>query len=225
MRSLGQMLLNRPGEAIVSASTANAANDGPLARVALSRGLRRWRTLHRVKQSHAAELLKVSQSTISRWEDGSQNMENSEARKVEVLVAARLSSGADGVLSELIAESGRAIHLVCDVSHRLLACSRSRQASFGIAPAELIGLSLWRYSTPQLVAQESQLETVGWHDSLWPSPVEFETGDNGSTLVPIRPSPCRWTRMTLSDGSAVRGLVALAAVPKEQREGETCSRG
>ncbi|MDC6133730.1 helix-turn-helix transcriptional regulator, partial [Burkholderia gladioli] len=34
--------------------------------------LRRWRTLRRIKQEHAAALFGVSQSTISRWEAGTQ---------------------------------------------------------------------------------------------------------------------------------------------------------
>ena len=67
--------------------------------VTLGLALRRWRLLHRVKQTHAAELLDVAQSTISRWEAGIQRMEPSEQCKVEALVAARLDAAADRVLA------------------------------------------------------------------------------------------------------------------------------
>jgi len=40
----------------------------PLHTPPLGPQLKRWRALHRVKQSHAAELFGVAQSTISRWE-------------------------------------------------------------------------------------------------------------------------------------------------------------
>lgn len=186
-------------------------DEGPLTTAALRHGLRRWRTLHRVKQAHLAELLGVTQSTVSRWEGGILGFERHEARTVEAIVAARLTSGADGALRQLIAESARAIHLVCDISHRLLACSASRGATFGISPGELLGHSLWRYSTSELVAQENQLEARGWYDLAAPAPVEFETGDNSSNLVPIRPGLCRWTRMTLSDGTCARLVETLGS--------------
>jgi transcriptional regulator with XRE-family HTH domain len=187
----------------------DAISEGPLAPHALRHALRRWRMLHRVKQDHAAELLGVSQSTISRWEAGRQAMESAETRKVEALVAARLTSAADAMLGGLVRESARAMHLICDTSHRLLASSPSRAASFGISESELTGRSLWRYSTPQLIAQEARLESLDWHGALAPNPVEFDTGDNGSSVVPIRASRCRWTRMTLSDGTSVRMVETL----------------
>ena len=46
----------------------------PLHSPPLGPQLKRWRTLHRMKQSHAAELFGVAQSTISRWEAGIQQM-------------------------------------------------------------------------------------------------------------------------------------------------------
>ena len=195
-------------------------NEGPLERKALAAALRRWRLLHRVKQSHAAELLRVSQSTISRWEEGRQRIEVGEARKIEALVAVRLNSSGDAALRELVRESSREIHLICDVSHRLLSCSRSREASFSIHAADLMNQSLWRFSTRQVMEQEALLEAVGWHDSFAPAPVEFETGDNGVAVVPIRPSRCRWTRMTLSDGSAVRLVETLQPTELSDQRGK-----
>ncbi|QAY76464.1 helix-turn-helix transcriptional regulator [Sphingosinicella sp. BN140058] len=189
---------------------ADRNDEGPLAAPALQRALRRWRTLNRIKQAHAAELLGVAQSTISRWESGRQCFEPSEARKVQALVGTRFSSAADAVLARLIRESGRPIHLVCDTSHRLLACSRVRAAGFGVPDADLIGRSLWRYSTPELIAEEAHLASCGWYDSAAPAPVEFETGDNGVCHVPIRPGRCRWTRMALSDGMPARLVETLS---------------
>ncbi|WP_205193547.1 helix-turn-helix transcriptional regulator, partial [Burkholderia sp. LMG 13014] len=52
--------------------------------------LKRWRALHRVKQSHAADLFGVAQSTISRWEAGRQQMSPDERATAERLLAARL---------------------------------------------------------------------------------------------------------------------------------------
>ena len=173
--------------------------------------LRRWRRLHRVKQADLAERLDVNQSTISRWEAGTQQIETVERARIETLLAARLDSAADHVLATLVSESPRAMHLVCDLTHRLLACSPSRQAELGLAPAEIIGRSLWPYATEQVVMPETALTQSGWRESAWVAPVEFQTGENGSTIVPIRSSLCRWTRLTLSDGTAARLVETLAA--------------
>lgn len=187
------------------------SDEGPLTAASLRLGLRRWRTLNREKQAHFAELLGVTQSTVSRWESGILRFERREARRIEGIVAARLTTSADAALLQLIKESERTIHLICDVSHRLLACSASRASSFGTPVGELLGRSLWRFSTAKLMAQEKRLESLGWHDLAVPQPVEFETGDNGSDLVPIRPSRCRWTRMALSDGTCVRLVETLGS--------------
>lgn len=191
--------------------TSLAIEPGPLAAGSLRHALRRWRVLHRVKQAHAAEMFGVAQSTISRWESGTLAFEPAEARKVEALVAARQTSSGDAALRQLIEESPRAIHLVCDVSHRLLACSALRTASFGVSENELRGRSLWRYSTAEVMAQEACLDTFGWHDVPVPPSVEFEAGDNGSELVPIRPGTCRWTRVALSDGTCARLVETLGS--------------
>lgn len=178
--------------------------------MAMGPALRRWRALHRVKQAHAAELFGVAQSTISRWEAGSQAMEPAERVKVENIVSARLDAAADRVLAGLFAESPRPVHLVCDLTHRLLALSATRAAGFGCSPETLIGRSLWPFATDPLRAMEARLPDLGWHDGPGPAPIEFQTGANGSTMVPVRPSLCRWTRILLSDGTAARLVETLA---------------
>ena len=175
----------------------------------LGSALRRWRTLHRIKQSHAAGLFGVNQSTISRWEAGVQAMNPDERARVEALLQARLDGAADRALARLVEESGRPVHLVCDLSHRLLACSRPRAAEFALPLAELLGTSLWRFASADIMLKEAALDDVGWRDGMAPPALEFATGANGSALVPIRPGRCRWTRLILSDGSVARLVETL----------------
>lgn len=171
--------------------------------------LRRWRLLHRVKQTHAAQLFNVTQSTLSRWENGVQAMDAAAHQQLERLLCARLDSAADQALAGLVNESSRAVHLVCDLTHRLLACSPSRAAQFSRPLGDLMGQSLWRYATAQICQAEAALDDTGWREIQAPPALQFSTGSNASSLVPIRPSLCRWTRMVLSDGSAARLVETL----------------
>ncbi|MCA8001555.1 helix-turn-helix domain-containing protein [Burkholderia metallica] len=176
---------------------------------ALGPQLKRWRALHRIKQSHAAQLFGVAQSTISRWEAGRQQMSPDERATAERLLAARLDSAGDRALARLVAGRAGRMHLVCDLTHRLLAASPARAAEFSQPLPMLLGTSLWRYASPQIIRMEAALDTLGWRDHAGPPSVEFDTGANASRIVPIRGSLCRWTRMTLSDGSAARLVETL----------------
>jgi transcriptional regulator with XRE-family HTH domain len=175
-----------------------------VASLGLGPTLRRWRLLHRVKQAHAAALFGVAQSTISRWEAGRLAMEPAERAKVEGVVSARLDSAADRVLATLVSESPRAVHLICDLTHRLLACSSTRANEFGVPTHQLIGQSLLCYATAEINVQENALANRGWFDGPVPTPIEFDTGANSSRIVPIWASRCRWTRLMLSDGTPAR---------------------
>jgi transcriptional regulator with XRE-family HTH domain len=65
----------------------NAASLGP--------SFRAWRTLRRVKQSCAADMLGVSQATISRWESGTQPPSARQAARLRAIMAAIPESAAD----------------------------------------------------------------------------------------------------------------------------------
>jgi transcriptional regulator with XRE-family HTH domain len=184
-------------------------HDPRLHPIPLGAAFKRWRRLHRIKQAHAAALFGVAQSTISRWESGLQDMEPAGRARAEQLLAARLDTAADHALARLVRESPRAVHLVCDLTHRLLACSPARAAEFGAPLAALLGRSLWRYATPEIRDKEAALDALGWRDALAPPAFEFTTGVNGSAIVPIEASRCRWTRMTLADGTAARLVETL----------------
>jgi hypothetical protein len=92
----------------------------------------------------------------------------------------------------------------------LLAGSALRQAEFGAPLSTLLGRSLWRYATAKIAGKEAMLDRLGWRDALAPSSLEFATGTNGS--APVH-SVCRWTRMTLSDGTSARLVETLASPP------------
>ncbi|CAM4035105.1 helix-turn-helix domain-containing protein [Pseudomonas wadenswilerensis] len=184
-------------------------HDTPLQPAQLGVALRRWRLLHRIKQAHAAQLFGVAQSTVSRRENGSQAIEPNERALIESRLAARLDAPAEQALARLVNDSPRPVHLVCDLSHRLLACSPARAAQFSIPLSELLGRSLWRYCSAEIISKEAALDSLGWREVLAPPALEFASGCNDSALVPITQSLCRWTRITLSDGSAARLVETL----------------
>ena len=125
------------------------------------RALRRWRRLRGVKQSHAAELFGVTQATLSRWERGCHRLPEPAVRKLARLLAAPLDSMADTGLRRLVESSALPVHLICDLSHRLLAASPSRFAQWTADAAGLHGTSLWRFATDEIRAAESRLGELG----------------------------------------------------------------
>ena len=181
-------------------------NDSPLlssdARQ-LGRSLRQWRALRRLKQGALGAELGVSQTTVSRWESGQATPSLDEQQALRRLMAARLDSAADFELGRLVERAPGAVHLICDLSHRLLAMSRGRERHCRLPRAELIGRTLWCYATPEIVAQEARLDALGWYDPA-PDAVEFDTGAATDQDMPILPSRMRWVRFQLSDGTFVR---------------------
>lgn len=171
--------------------------------LALGRSLRTWRVIRRIKQDHAARLLGVSQATVSRWESGRTTPDADEALRLRTLMAARLDSAADRVLGRLVAQSSGAVHLVCDLTHRLLAASPARVRQFKQPLSALMGQSLWRYATDDIVAAEARLGEAQWFGPA-PPVLEFDTGGRDSDALVILPCRMRWVRFQLSDGSFAR---------------------
>ena len=169
----------------------------------LGRSLLAWRILREIKQSHAAELCGVSQGTISRWEQGRQQPSTAQARRLVVLLSARPDGASDRALLDLVRRSSAKVHLVCDLTHRLLACSPAREHEWRVSAHELAGRSLWRYASAEIGQAERKLGDLGWFEAVPPSLI-VSTGSNGRDDVPIRPSRARWVRFRLADGSFAR---------------------
>lgn len=167
------------------------------------RALRRWRRLRGVKQSHAAEMFGVTQATLSRWESGRHRIPEQAIGKLGRLLAAPLDSPGDAALRRLVESSSLPVHLICDLSHRLLAASPARTATWGVDPADLLGASLWRFATDEIRTAEDRLGDLGWYDGGAPC-LTLWTGPNDSAVVAIEPGPLEWQRLQLSDGSFAR---------------------
>jgi transcriptional regulator with XRE-family HTH domain len=167
------------------------------------RALSRWRRLRGVKQSHAAELFGVTQATLSRWERGYHRLPDDAARKLTTLLAAPLDSAGDAGLRRLVESSALPVHLICDLTHRLLAASSARLADWTADAAELRGTSLWRFATDEIQQAESRLGDLGWYDERT-TELRFWTSDNHDPMVRIVPGILVWERLTLSDGTLAR---------------------
>lgn len=176
---------------------------------ALGRSLRTWRALRRIKQLHAAQLLGVSQATVSRWENGQTPPSPDEAERLRSLMAARLDSAADQVLARLVQQSAAPVHLICDLTHRLLAASPAREAQFKVPTSRLMGTSLWRYASEDIVRAEAQLADHGWFGPTPPA-IEFHTRARESDNLAILACDMRWVRFQLSDGSFVRLVESIS---------------
>lgn len=174
----------------------------------IGQSLRRWRALRRLKQAAAAELLGVSQATISRWENGQLAPDGDEQQRLRTLMQARLDSAADRQLARLVNLSDGAVHLVCDLTHRLLAMSPQRERQCGLPRSDLLGTSLWRYASPEIVDAEGRLAGLDWFGPAPPA-VDLVTGPNHQPEVNILPSRMRWVRFQLSDGSFARLVETL----------------
>ena len=122
---------------------------------------------------------------------------------VVVLMAAPLDSAAEHALGRLVRDAGTPVHLVCDLTHRLLAASPARTHDWRRPASEMLGRSLWRYASAEIVAAEAALDDAGWFDG-GPQAMSVMTGANDSDEVPIRPCRFQWSRLQLADGSFVR---------------------
>ena len=169
----------------------------------VGRALSRWRRRRGVKQSHAAELFGVTQATLSRWERGHHRLPDAAARRLTGLLAAPLDSAADAGLRRLVESSALPVHLICDLTHRLLAASPARFGAWSADVSELRGSSLWRFATDEIRSAESRLGELGWYDE-GTTELSFWTGANHDPLVPIEPGMLVWERLTLSDGTLAR---------------------
>ena len=157
-----------------------------------------------MKQSHAAELLGVTQPTISRIERGELKPTGMLRSRLLDLVSARIHPARDAALRRLIEGSASPVHLVCDLTHRLLAASGPRECEWRRTATELRGRPLWRYASEAIRTAETRLPSLGWGERDGTHALTFTTGGNGLDELRIVPGLLIWERILLSDGSPAR---------------------
>jgi transcriptional regulator with XRE-family HTH domain len=165
--------------------------------------LRRFRRLNSVKQSAVAELLGVSPGCVSRWEGGAHRPDPAQTERIVGLISASAGNDRDSALKRLVECSERPVHLICDSTHRLLAASRSRAASWRTDVSELIGRSLWPFASPEIEAAESGLLESGWFERPYQT-LELRTEGNGRSDVPVPAGRVLWESLPLADGRVGR---------------------
>lgn len=176
---------------------------------ALGRSLRRWRLLNRVKQETVAEQIGVAQATVSRWESLSVEPGAREAGKLLALIAARPTAASDRALLDLVRGAPKPMHLICDLSHRLLAASKAREQQWRVSQSDLLNVSLWRFSTPGIQAGEAGLTAAGWYEPFAEDViVSTDLADFPELTIPT--GDIRYTRIAFADGAFGR-LVQSAA--------------
>lgn len=177
--------------------------------------LRRMRAVRRLKQQAVAELAGVTQTTVSRWEGGQIEPDAAQVRRLMRLLGPSQSLAADHGVRRLVETSPLRVHLVCDITHRLLAASPSREAEWCTSARDWEGRSLYRFATEEIRAAEALLDGCGWFSGQVPGAFFWTEAGAPGTAIRIQQGYCLWERLSLNDGSPVRLVTTLAeeAVP------------
>lgn len=163
--------------------------------------LNRLRQLRGWKQSHIAELARVCQTTVSRWEAGTLKPDPELADRLLQELVGR--APCDSALRRLVEGSRISVHLVTDADHRLLAASPAREAEWQVTSASWLGSSLWPCATEAIAIAEASLKGKGWWEDAAPTPVTLNTGP-GCRGLRIVPGVMIWERVWLADGASAR---------------------
>lgn len=157
-----------------------------------------------MKQSHVGELLGVTQPTVSRIERGDLLPAGALREEAMRFLAARLDVRRDAGLRRLVEMAAAPVHVICDLTHRLLAASPTREREWQRSASDLKGVSLWPYASEIIREAETRLGQYGWGEPDGACAMEVTTNAHSSNALRILPGRMIWERMILSDGSPVR---------------------
>ena len=171
--------------------------------------LRRARALRRWKQQAVADLAGVAQTTVSRWEAGAIEPSPEQLRRLGPILTPVADLARDGGLKRLVVTSPLAVHLICDLTHRLLAASPAREAEWLVPAEDLHGEPLFPFATDEIREAESRLDDIGWFADATTSAVLWVRGRERASTIRMATGYCVWERLTLNDGSPVRLVTTL----------------
>lgn len=165
--------------------------------------LRQWRRTSDIKQSRLADILGVTQATVSRWESGAQKPAPLHCDLIHQMMTRKRNFRLDHAIKRLVMHSSQRVHLIEDRSHRLLCASRPREHEWQRDCSALLGTSLWRFATPEIASAEKSLHDLGWHEDQTDH-LTFENSRRDGDPMRIIDTYILWERFFLSDGTAVR---------------------
>ena len=165
--------------------------------------LRQWRRTSDIKQSRLADILGVTQATVSRWESGAQSPAPLQHELIHQMMTRKRNFRLDHAIKRLVMHSSQRVHLIEDRSHRLLCLSRPRENEWQRDSTPLLGTSLWRFATPEIASAEKSLHDLGWHEDQTDH-LTFENSRRDGDPLRIVDTYILWERFFLSDGTAVR---------------------
>lgn len=165
--------------------------------------LRQWRRTSDIKQSRLADILGVTQATVSRWENGTQRPAPLQYDLIDQMMTRKRNFRLDQAIKRLVTHSNQRVHLIEDRSHRLLCASNAREQEWQRDCTSLLGTSLWRFATPEIATAEKSLHELGWHEDQ-ADHLTFQTSRRDGAPMRIVDSFILWERFFLSDGTAVR---------------------
>ena len=171
--------------------------------------LRRARALRRWKQQAVADLAGVAQTTVSRWEAGALEPSAEQLRRLAPILVPNADLGRDSGLKRLVVGSPLAVHLICDLTHRLLAASPGREAEWLVPASDLQGEPLFRFATDEIREAERRLDGIGWFADAATTAVLWVRGRERDAAIRMATGHCVWERLTLNDGSPVRLVTTL----------------
>lgn len=169
--------------------------------------LRRIRRLRALKQSVVAELVGVDQSTVSRWEAGALVPGRDLAEQILRTLGGVPAN--DDALCRLVRTSTLPVHLVTDTDHRLLAMSPARRQQWGDMANQIVGVSLWRYASPEIKDAEHQLVRSRWWAEASPAPVIVTTRACRRDGLRFVTGEMLWERVWLASGEPARLCTTL----------------
>lgn len=164
--------------------------------------LKMLRRIGNVKQSALSSEMGISQSTLSRWETGSQIPRRE--RQIQILTWLCAQSADDKALRRLVETSSDNVHLVDEANHKCLAYSPLRAREWCKEPSALMGQSLWRFATEEIRAAEAELDGSDWWAVRLPVSRTFTTSASDYPELVINAGYIRWERLYLADGTPVR---------------------
>jgi transcriptional regulator with XRE-family HTH domain len=172
--------------------------------------LRRYRTVRGIKQAHLAQLVRVSQSTISKWESGAAVPSADQHGQVIELLAAQPSAVANTWLARLVETSRDRVHAICDLTHKLLVASPTRYQEWCREPSEMFHRPLLDDVVGGIVEAERRLIQCE-HSMPFDEPVVITTAGQTGGRYRVIPGLVLWERLQLTDGAWVRLVTSVGA--------------